>query len=88
MTIHLSHKETDDRYHAEFVRHDRFRVVVCKDQIQWIVQRKKSGAGGRWQALGYFLTRDALIRLWTALDCPVGRDLIELPTVFRRGKHG
>jgi hypothetical protein len=75
MTIHFSHKETDDRYHAEIVRHGRFRIV-------------KSGAGGRWQALGYFLTRDALIRLWTALDCPVGLELIELPTVFRRGKHG
>lgn len=88
MTAPLSHRETDDRYHGEITRHGRFRVVACKDGLQWIAQRRKAGAGGRWVALGYFRTRDALLRLWTALDCPVGPDLTRLPRTFGGSAHG
>jgi hypothetical protein len=87
MTSHLSHRETDDRYHGVIARHGRFRIVVCKDGIQWIVQRKKSGAGGRWEALGYFTTQKALLRLWTALGCPDIAQLGQLPPVFKRSER-
>ncbi|MBD3679746.1 MAG: hypothetical protein HUJ27_15275 [Rhodobacteraceae bacterium] len=43
----------------------RHRVIVCKDGIQWIVQRRRGQRCGRarWAALGYCTTRKALIRV-------------------------
>ncbi|MGE4612192.1 MAG: toprim domain-containing protein [Paracoccaceae bacterium] len=38
---------------------------MCKDGIQWILQRQKKGAGARWAALSYCTTRDSLRRVWT-----------------------
>jgi hypothetical protein len=41
-----------------------FRVIVCRDEIQWILQRKDARRSGqfRWRAVGYFVTRRALVR--------------------------
>jgi hypothetical protein len=54
-----------------------YRVILCKDAIQWIIQRRirgrARGAGARWKACGYLTTKSALIRLWhakTALPLP------------------
>jgi len=35
------------------------RVIDCKDQIQWIVQRLR---GDQWHGLSFCRTREALIR--------------------------
>lgn len=38
------------------------RVIVCRDGIQWIAQRRKKGGAERpWRSLGYFRSREALI---------------------------
>lgn len=87
MTAPLSNRETDDSYNGVLARHDRFRVIVCSDGLQWIAQRRKSGSGGRWVALGYFRSRDTLLRLWTGLECPVAPELAQLPRTFRGSTH-
>lgn len=45
------------------VLNDRWRVIVCQDGIQWVLQRRAGERGGRarWMSEGYFRSRDALI---------------------------
>ncbi|MEL7303034.1 MAG: hypothetical protein AAGJ53_05010 [Pseudomonadota bacterium] len=61
---HLSRSETADTYAAVVASSGRFRVVRCKDDLQFIVQRRKyEGAGGGkwpWRALAYVLDAKAL----------------------------
>jgi len=60
--------ETSDQYHGELLRDGRYRVIVSKDGIQWILQRDFSAPGRlrgpNWRAIGYCTTRKALTRLW------------------------
>jgi hypothetical protein len=59
-----THQETSDAYSGVVAcLCDHHRVITCGDRIQWIVQRRKAGGAERpWRGLGYFRTRDALIR--------------------------
>lgn len=59
-----SERERDDNYFRIVARlNDRWRVIVCKDAIQWILQKSKSdgGHGRQWRGLKFLTTRDALI---------------------------
>ena len=52
-----------------------YRVIVCRNEMQWIIQHKrgKSGAGARWRPLSYCVTQKALVRDWcrhTGLSSP------------------
>ncbi len=47
------HRETEDDYSGEIFRRGDYRVILCRDGIQWIVQRRRKGAAARWLALGY-----------------------------------
>ncbi len=61
------HRETSDRYIGELFREDRHRVVVCHDGIQWILQKQRradAAVGAAWDALGYFTTKNALLRVY------------------------
>lgn len=63
---HRQHHETSDTYSAVVARLDEnWRVIICKDRLQWILQRRDAERSGqkRWRAVGYFLTREALIRV-------------------------
>jgi hypothetical protein len=64
-----SHQETSDAYSGVVTcLCDHHRVIVCRDRIQWIVQRRKNGGAERpWRGVGYFRTRDALIRACATL---------------------
>jgi hypothetical protein len=88
MNVPLDHRETADLYQGEVFRKGRFRVVLCRDGIQWILQREKSGAGARWQAIGYYTTRKALNRLWTAATGENVREITCLPETVRGPRHG
>jgi len=57
--------ETSDHYACVVMSLcPRHRVIVCKDNLQWIVQRcKRVGAERPWRSLQYFRTREALMRL-------------------------
>lgn len=61
-----SANERDDHYQNVICRIDGWRVIVCRDGIQWIVQRRRR-AGRRqveWKGRSYLTTRAALIREW------------------------
>ena len=44
-----------------------FRVIACKDAIQYIVQKRK---GTQWHNQGYYMNWDVLVRHWPALMLP------------------
>ena len=86
--IELDHREASVRYRGEVHRVGHWRVVVCKDGIQAVVQRQRGGAtgaaGARWEAVGSFATRAALLRLWRQVSGDDGAALLALPEVIRR----
>jgi ribosomal protein L15E len=45
------------------------RVIVCRDAIQWVIQKKRKSRSptAQWRGLSYCRTKKALIRLWTSL---------------------
>jgi len=65
--ILTDHRESSDTYRGELIRDGRFRVVVCRERMQWVFQRQraiKAGVGGTWDALGFSRRRETLERLW------------------------
>lgn len=63
VTAPPSHRERDDHYKgvvAELA--PRWRVIVCKDGMQWILQRKEASHGGPWRGVSYHTNRDGLLR--------------------------
>ncbi|KIC55086.1 MULTISPECIES: hypothetical protein [unclassified Leisingera] len=84
MTCELSHRESSESYCRVIARAQRFRVIICKDTIQWIIQYRigdaERGAGSRWRALSYHRSRSALIRLWhVKTKQPVPGEISNLP---------
>lgn len=68
-----NHREAADDYRGELARlNDGFRVIVCKDGLQWIIQRRDGWTAGapRWTGFRYHLTRDALIAACRASCAP------------------
>lgn len=66
MTAAPSHRESDDSYTGVVVTlNDKWRVIVCRDGIQWILQRQRGERRGqpRFDGRSYCRTRDALIRV-------------------------
>ncbi|MGJ8585424.1 MAG: hypothetical protein ACSHXD_15120 [Marinosulfonomonas sp.] len=58
--------ETHDLYRNVVVSDGRHRVILCRDAIQWIIQRRRrSVRPGQpaWDALSYCTTKSALVRL-------------------------
>ena len=64
-----SHRESDDNYDCVVARlDDGWRVIVCRDDLQWILQRRDGERVGRarWTGVGYCRTRESLLRLCRA----------------------
>jgi len=61
--------ETSDSYAGVIARLcPRHRVIICRDGIQLITQRRKNGGAERpWRSLRYFRTREALMRFCATL---------------------
>ena len=60
-----SHHESADAYRDIVARlGPRHRVIIYKDQLQWILQRRDGQRHGRarWAGVGYCMTREALLR--------------------------
>jgi hypothetical protein len=56
--------ESDD-YYPSIVLNPRWRVIECRDDLQWILQarnRAETVARGVWRGRSYCRTREALIR--------------------------
>ena len=85
----LRHRESSDTYHAEIFRAGRYRVILCKDAIQWIIQRRDRLAGTRWRGLSYCTCRDSLISVWREdMGLKVPPEMLALPETVRGRKDG
>ena len=63
VTAPQTHRERDDDYKGVVAQlTTRWRVIVCKDGMQWIVQQKESSHGGPWRGVSYHTSRDRLLR--------------------------
>ena len=73
MTDH--HHETSDGRAAVVAKlTDTLLVISCKDDLQWITQKRVGGSGKwPWRAKGYFLARLALKRVTAGLGAPTGK---------------
>ena len=61
-TSHISHRERDDAYIGTIVQFSpRWRLVLCKDQMQWIIQKKESSRRGDWRGLKYLTCKDSVL---------------------------
>ena len=52
----LDHRESSDAYQGELFRHDGMRVAICRDGIQWLLQRqrgRKESVGAAWDSIGF-----------------------------------
>ena len=64
-----SHRERDDGYKGVIAQlAPRWRVIICRDGIQWIVQRKEVSHGGPWRGMSYHTSRDGLLRACGSLE--------------------
>ena len=57
-----SHRERDDDY-AFIVVHlaPRYRVILCPQRLQWIIQQQECSHEAPWRAEGYHTSRDSLL---------------------------
>ena len=63
VTAPQTHRERDDGYKSVVAQlTTRWRVIVCKDGMQWIVQQKEASHGGPWRGMSYHTNRDGLLR--------------------------
>jgi hypothetical protein len=65
-----SPRERDDGYrHVVVQLNDRWRVISCKDGLQWILQRRDAAKPHRavWRGKRYHATREGLIASCVAL---------------------
>ena len=60
-----SHREKDDGYRSVIVQFaPRWRVIVCKNDLQWVVQHRTADPlhRGVWRGRSYVTTRESLIK--------------------------
>ena len=85
-----SRREKDDNYHSVIVRlAPRWRVILCKDRAQWIVQHRTADPlrRGVWRGRVYVTSKDSLIRACARVGCLSGSNqwllLDALPSTIR-----
>ncbi len=83
----LDRRESSDFYDNTTVVEGKLRVVVCKDNIQWIFQRRRHGnprAERAWESIGYCTRRKSLERLWRRETGYIHEAIFSLPERFQR----
>ena len=64
-----AHRESSDHYSYVILSlNDRWRIILCRQGLQWILQRRENLHGGAWRGFRYFRTRTALIEECGRLD--------------------
>ncbi len=53
-----SHRKRDETYPVLVRLDDNSRIINCRDDMQWILQRR---TGPAWRSVSYFRNRDVLI---------------------------
>ena len=62
-TSHISHRERDEGYIGTIVQFSlRWRLILCKDQMQWIIQKKESSRRGDWRGKQYLTCKDSVLK--------------------------
>ena len=57
-----SHRERDENYAYIVVQlAPRYRVILCPQGLQWIIQEKEASHEAPWRAEQYLTSRDSLI---------------------------
>ena len=70
-SLNLSNRERDDSFCQVVVQlAPRWRVIVCKDHLQWIIQKRSAEPlhRGEWRGHSYVTSRNSLIRLCASLE--------------------
>ena len=88
-TSHISHRERDDAYIGTIIQFSpRWRLILCKDQIQWIIQKRESYHRGFWRGKQYLTCKDSVLKASGSLgllsDPKVKAVLSELPECARQ----
>ena len=86
---HISHRERDEAYLGTIVQFSpRWRLILCKDQMQWIIQKKESSRRGDWRGLKYVTSRESVFvacgKLELFFDPEVEATLRRLPDHARQ----
>ena len=84
------HCESSENYHRVLIQlEDRWRLIICRQNNQLILQRRESLHGGAWRAFKYFRTKNALLKVCGGLGLlsNTSTALIEhaLPPTFKNG---
>ena len=84
----ISHRERDDAYEGTIITFSsRWRLIVCKDQIQWILQKRDKYHGGNWKGQRYMTTKKSVIRACGTLGLffnpKINQELQALPNYVR-----
>ena len=85
-----SYRESDDDYACIVTRlGDGGRVIVCRDDLQWILQRRDGKRAGRarWASVGYCTTREGLSLLCERAILQVGQFYVGGPGQFCIGAN-
>ena len=57
-----AHRESSDHYsYIILILTNRWRIILCRQGLQWILQRRENLHGGAWRGFRYFRTRKVLI---------------------------
>ena len=75
----LSHRERDDNYNGVIVQlAPRWRIIICKDGIQFILQKRSSKHSnkGMWIGQSYNTNRDGLLRACGSVGA-LNNDILE-----------
>lgn len=69
-----THRESDENYEKVVLMfNDRWRLIVCQHDIQWIVQRRESLHGGAWRGVRYVTRLKLLIEVCGELGLPLSK---------------
>ena len=67
-----THRESDENYQKVVLKfNDRWRLIVCQNDIQWIVQRRESLHGGAWRGVRFVTRLKSLIEACGELGLPL-----------------
>lgn len=57
-----SHRERDENYADIVVKlAPRYRIILCPQGLQWVIQKKECSRSGHWRAEQYLTSRNSLI---------------------------
>lgn len=80
-------EEKDDYPHVVTMLDDGCRVIECKNDLQWIVQRRGKRADS-WRGVSFCGTRAALIGVCGFTETTAPRELVSLPDNYRGALDG